>query len=105
MRVAPVERLVNLLDPAGDLLFNMSLEEALERVGSGDAARVREIDGQFALVHKRETIIRMARSIARPMRCFLAKRAEGPCLVVAERIDEIEAFLRNEGLDAQFHPS
>ncbi|HUG89441.1 MAG TPA: asparagine synthase-related protein [Planctomycetaceae bacterium] len=103
--VAPVERLVDLLDPAGNILLNVPLEEALERVGSGDPRQVRGIDGHFALVHKRGTIIRMARSIGRPMRYFLAKRAEGPCLIVAERIDEIHAFLRREGLDGQFHPS
>jgi asparagine synthase (glutamine-hydrolysing) len=102
---APVERLVDLLDPAGNVLLNMSVEEAVERVGSGDPEQVRAIDGHFALLHKRGTIIRMARSIGRPMRYFLAKRAEGPCLVVAERIDEIHEFLRSEGLDSQFHPS
>lgn len=102
---APVERVVNLLNPAGNVLLNMAMDEAAERVGSGDPARVREIDGQFALLHKRGTLIRMARSIGRPMRYFLAKRAEGPCLVVAERIDEIHDFLRGEGLDGQFHPS
>ncbi len=101
----PIERLVNLLDPAGNLLFNMSVSEAVERVGSGDPRQVREIDGQFALLHKEGTRIRMARSLGRPMRYFLAKRAEGPCLVVAERIDEIHQFLCSEGLAGQFHPS
>ncbi|QDT43022.1 asparagine synthetase B [Gimesia alba] len=100
-----VERLVNLLDPAANILFNMTVEEATERVGSGSPEQVREIDGQFALVHKEGTRIRMARSIGRPMRFFLAKRAEGPCLVIAERIDEIYEFLKTEGLDDQFHPS
>lgn len=102
---APVERLVNLLDPAGNVLLNMSVDEALARVGSGEPEEIRGIDGHFALVHKQGTIIRMARSLGRPMRYFLAKRAEGPCLVVAERIDEIHAFLRREGLQGQFHPS
>jgi asparagine synthase (glutamine-hydrolysing) len=102
---APIERLVDLLDPAGNLIFNMTVAEARERVGSGDPNRVREIDGQFALVHKEGTTVRMARSLGRPMRYFLAKRAEGPCLVIAERIDEIAAFLRGEGLGEQFHPS
>ena len=47
----------------------------------------------------------MARSIGRPMRFFLAKRAAGPCLIVAERIDEIFEQLRAEGLQDQFHYS
>ena len=100
-----VDRLVNLLDPAGNLIFNMSLSEAEEAVGSGDAARVRSIDGQFALLQKRGNIVRMARSLGRPMRYFLAKLVDGPCLIVAERMDEIARYLQEQGLDGQFHPS
>lgn len=103
--IVPIERLVNLLDPAGNVLLNMSQDEAAQRVASGDPQQVREIDGQFALLTKQGTIIRMARSIGRPMRYFLAKRSEGPCLVVAERIDEIYEFLKSENLHGQFHPS
>ncbi len=105
MHTTTVERLVNLLDPSANTLFNMSVDEATARVGSGDPTQVREIDGVFALVHKQGITVRMARSIGRPMRFFLAKRAEGPCLVIAERIDEIRAFLESEGLAGQFHPS
>ncbi|RCS54047.1 asparagine synthase [Bremerella cremea] len=103
--VVPIERLVNLLDPQGNSIFNMTVEEAVARVASGDPNQVREIDGHFALLSKNGTIIRMARSLGRPMRYFLAKRSEGPCLVVAERIDEIYTFLKSEGLHGQFHPS
>lgn len=102
---APVERLCDLLDPAGNQIFNMTTEAARELVGTGDVRRVREIDGHFALVHKDGQTVRMARSLGRPMRYFLAKRAEGPCLVIAERIDEIRDFLNREGLGDQFHPS
>jgi asparagine synthase (glutamine-hydrolysing) len=103
--LSSVTRVVNLLDPAGNQILNMPVDQAVARVGSGDPAQVREIDGQFALLHQAGTTIRMARSIGRPMRYFLAKRSAGPCLVVAERIDEIAAFLRSERLDGQFHPS
>ncbi|MGE0606334.1 MAG: asparagine synthase-related protein [Pirellulales bacterium] len=104
-QVAVIERLVDLLDPAANLIFNMSVDQAIELVGSGDPAKVRQIDGQFALLHKRDKTIRMARSIGRPLRYFIAKRQAGPCLVVAERIDAIHDFLKSEGLDGQFHPS
>jgi asparagine synthase (glutamine-hydrolysing) len=100
-----VERLVNLLDSSANQIFNMSIEQAEQAVQSGDPARVRQIEGHFALLTKSGQLIRMARSLGRPMRYFLAKRAEGPCLVVAERMDEILAFLRSEGLQDQFHPS
>ena len=105
MALAVVERLINLLDPNANTLLNMSYEDAVERVGSGDPLKVREIDGQFALLHRNGNVIRMARSIGRPMRYFLAKQKAGPCLIVAERMDEIAAFLKSEGMDDQFHPS
>lgn len=105
MHQAYVERVVDLLDPAGNTLLNMTVEEATQRVESGDAAKVREIDGQFAVWAKRGNIVRMARSIGRPMRYFLAKRAEGPALIIAERMDEIAAWLETEGFGNQFHPS
>ena len=101
----PVERFINLLDPASNTIFNMTVDDAVAKLGTGDAAQVREIDGQFALVHRNGHIIRMARSIGRPMRYFLAKQVAGPCLIVAERIDEIAEFLKSEGLAEQFHPS
>ncbi|MEC9091573.1 MAG: asparagine synthase-related protein, partial [Planctomycetota bacterium] len=100
-----IERMVNLLSPQSNIILNMSTEEAVERVGSGDPQRVREIDGQFALVHKQGTVVRLARSIGRPMRYFLAKKSDGPILVVAERISEIKDFLEQEGISEQFHPT
>ena len=101
----PVERLVDLLDSEANQILNMSVPEAVELVGSGDVERIRSIDGHFALLHKHGQTIRMARSLGRPMRYFLAKRREGPCLVVAERIDEIREFLEQEGLADQFRPA
>ncbi len=66
---------------------------------------MREIAGQFALFHKRGTCVRLARSLGRPLRYFLAKLVDGPCLIVAERIDEIADWLVSAGLADQFHPS
>ena len=100
-----VERLVTLLDPEQNVFLNGTAEDAADAMASGDPERIRAIDGQFALLHKDGKSVRMARSIGRPMRYFLAKRAEGPCLVVAERMDEIQEFLESEGLGDQFHPS
>jgi len=100
-----IERMIDLSDPEGNVYLNMSPEEAVEAVASGDAQRIGQIDGQFALVQKQGKLVRMARSIGRPLRYFLAKQAAGPCLVVAERIDELKAFLDQEGLGDQFHPS
>lgn len=105
MHEAYIERVVNLLDPQGNILLNCTLDEATQKLASGDSAKVREIDGQFALVHVEGKTVRMARSIGRPMRYFLAKQVAGPCLVIAERIDEIAAWLKSQGYADQFHPS
>ena len=100
-----VERLVDLLDPSLNRLHGIDLAEARRRVGAGDPAAVRAIDGSFAIVAKDGITIRMARSLDRPMRYFLAKRQEGPALFVADRIDTLHRALAGEGLDGQFHPS
>jgi len=100
-----IERLVDLIDPATVRLRNVTLEEARERVLRGSADSVRGIDGSFAIVAREGKRVRMARSLDRPMRYFLAKRREGPALFVADRIDAIHRQLKSEGLDAQFHPS
>src|SRR5581483_2718353 len=100
-----VERVVDLLDPAANRIYNMSLEEARVRVLEGSSESVREIDGSFALLAREGKTVRMARSLDRPMRYFLAKRHEGPALIVADRIDAIYQQLQTEGLADQFLPS
>lgn len=100
-----VERVVDLLDPELNRIHNMTVEEARRRVGSGRAPEVREIDGSFALAARDGRTVRMARSLDRPMRYFLAKRHEGPALFIADRLDRIREGLAREGLEDQFHPS
>ncbi|HEY9156163.1 MAG TPA: asparagine synthase-related protein [Opitutaceae bacterium] len=100
-----VERLVDLIDPATVRLRNMTVEQARERILRGSIESVREIDGSFAIVAREGKKVRMARSLDRPMRYFLAKRHAGPALIVADRIDAIYEQLKIEGLDRQFHPS
>jgi asparagine synthase (glutamine-hydrolysing) len=100
-----IERLVDLIDPATYRLHNVTIEEARERILNGTPESVREIDGSFAIVAREGKRVRMARSLDRPMRYFLAKRREGPALIVADRIDAIFAQLKREGLERQFHPS
>jgi asparagine synthase (glutamine-hydrolysing) len=102
---AYVGRIINLLNPNHNLLLNMDFEEASRRVQSGDAHAVREIDGQFAILTNEGQDVQMARSIGRPMRYFLAKKADGPCLYVAERISEIAEALAKDGLSDQFEPA
>jgi asparagine synthase (glutamine-hydrolysing) len=100
-----VERVVDLTEPESNHLYNMSVEEARKLLIEQPAESIRQIQGSFALLAKAGKTVRMARSLDRPMRYFLAKRKEGPALVVASRIDTIFDWLKAEGLDGQFHPS
>jgi asparagine synthase (glutamine-hydrolysing) len=100
-----VSKVVDLTNPEKNVIYNMTHEEAVNIVKSGDIDAVRKIDGQFSLISVEGKIIRMARSIGRPLRYFIAKRQIGPQLVIAERIDVIFDYLKKEGLDNQFHPS
>jgi len=101
----PISRIVDLLDPALNRPGNMTLDEARRRVFAGDAGGVRGIEGSFALVAAEGVTVRLARSLDRPMRYFLAKRHEGPALYVADRIDTLHDALAADGLAPQFHPS
>lgn len=100
-----LERVVDLLDPSLNRLSNCSTAEARDAVLSGDPEQIRALRGSFALVAKDGKTVRLARSMDRPMRYFLAKRQEGPALIVADRIDVLHAWLKSEGFETQFHPS
>jgi asparagine synthase (glutamine-hydrolysing) len=100
-----VGRVVDLVGPEANDLYHLSVEQAREVLLREPASAVASIAGSFALVAREGKRVRLARSMDRPLRYFLAKRSEGPMLVVAQRIDEIHAFLIAEGLAGQFHPS
>jgi asparagine synthase (glutamine-hydrolysing) len=100
-----VSRVVDLLPADINQIHDMAVDDARRRVQSGDATAVRAIDGSFALVATEGITVRMARSLDRPMRYFLAKRHEGPALYVADRIDTLHQALESDGLAGQFHPS
>jgi asparagine synthase (glutamine-hydrolysing) len=101
----PISRVVDLLDPGLNQISNMAVEEARRRVWSGNPEAIRAISGSFALVASEGITVRLARSMDRPVRCFLAKRHEGPALYVADRIDTLHRALASDGLAGQFHPS
>ncbi|HEY0796022.1 MAG TPA: asparagine synthase-related protein [Acidisarcina sp.] len=100
-----IERVVDLTDPQENQIFNLSVEAARQLLLDGPPEEVRRIEGSFALVARAGKAVKMARSLDRPMRYFLAKRSEGPVLIVASRIDTIFKWLQSEGLAGQFHPS
>jgi asparagine synthase (glutamine-hydrolysing) len=100
-----VERVVDITDPDANQIYNLTTEEARSRLRDQSSDAMLQVAGSFALVAQSGKTVRMARSLDRPMRYFLAKRSEGPILIVASRIDAIHNWLQNEGLAAQFHPS
>ena len=100
-----IERVVDLTEPESNLIYNMSVAAARELLFNRQAESVLQIQGSFALLAKAGKTVRMARSLDRPMRYFLAKRQEGPALIVASRVDTIFGWLKAEGLAGQFHPS
>jgi asparagine synthase (glutamine-hydrolysing) len=100
-----VSRVVDLTDPARSGPTNMTFEEARRLLAGADPAAVRGFAGSFALVAERGEVVRLVRSLDRPLRYFLAKREDGPLLVVADRIDRIRKHLASLGFADQFHPS
>src|SRR5262245_24552389 len=101
----PLSRVIDLIEPGLNHVLNMELDEARRRVLKGRAEDVRAIEGSFAIVAAEGTVVRLARSMDRPLRYFLAKRHEGPALYVADRIDTLQRALAEDGLHGQFHPS
>src|SRR5690349_24861987 len=100
-----VERVVDLTDHDANQIYNLPVEKARELLLTGSAADVCGIHGSFALIARAGKTVKLARSLDRPMRYFLAKRQEGPALIVAHRIDAIHEWLQSEGFADQFHPS
>ena len=101
----PIHRVVDLVEPDSQQIFNMDLDAARSLVAGQQPDRVASIEGSFALIARDEERVFLARSLDRPLRYFLAKEISGPLLVIAERIDEIREFLDSEGYGDQFHPS
>ncbi len=101
--VAP--EIVDLCDPSDDLHLDGSREDVVDAVRRGDAHRLGRLGGQWAAVAKDGITVRLARTLGRPLRYFVAKHATGPFLVVADRIDAIAAWCVAQSLEEQFHPS
>ena len=101
----PISRVINLISEESQRLWGTDESEARRRLLASDMGPVLQIEGSFALVAQDGERVVLARSLDRPLRYFLAKSADGPALIVAERIDEIAAELARRGWAGQFHPS
>jgi asparagine synthase (glutamine-hydrolysing) len=101
----PISRVINLVPAESQRLWSGDEADARRRLLTADTANVLDIQGSFALVAQDGERVVLARSLDRPLRYFLAKAADGPVLIVAERIDDIAAELGRRGWIQQFHPT
>jgi len=100
-----IAQVVNLIPDGSQHLWSGDLGAARRALLDANPASLLAINGSFALVAQEGERVVLARSLERPLRYFLAKAADGPVLIVAERIDEIAAELGRRGWADQFHPS
>jgi asparagine synthase (glutamine-hydrolysing) len=101
----PITRVINLIPSESQRLWSVTEADARRRLLATEPAGVLEIEGSFALAAQEGERVVLARSLDRPLRYFLAKAADGPVLIVADRIDAIAAELLRRGWADQFHPS
>jgi len=100
-----VDRLIDLVGPRTSALNGASQSDLLAAVGRCDAASLRATDGHFAVTARDGKTVRLARTIGIPLRYFVAKMYHGPFLVVAERMDQIFAWCREQRIAWQFDPA
>lgn len=102
--LAGVERLVDLVGPREAGLCGAGLGEVAEAVRTGDVGVLERTDGHFAAVGREGQTVRLARTLGVPLRYFVAKMFHGPFLVVAERIDRLYEYCREQKIGWQFDP-
>ena len=100
-----VDRVVDLTGARAVGLGGAEIGEVVDAVRRGDTARLAATDGHFAAVAREGKTVRLARTIGVPLRYFVAKMYHGPFLVVADRIDRIFDWCRDERIAWQFDPA
>jgi len=100
-----VDRLIDLAGPRASVLSGASEADLLAAVARCDTSSLRATDGHFAVTARDGKTIRLARTIGIPLRYFVAKMYHGPFLVVAERMDQIFVWCREQRIAWQFDPA
>jgi asparagine synthase (glutamine-hydrolysing) len=100
-----IDRLIDLAGPRTSALSGAFEADVVAAVGRCDTASLRATDGHFAVTARDGKTVRLARTIGIPLRYFVAKMYHGPFLVVAERMDQIFAWCREQRIAWQFDPA
>src|SRR5207249_11758092 len=78
--------------------------ECEHAVRGGCRGLLERTDGHFAAVGRDGQTVRLARTLGLPLRYFVAKMFHGPLLVVADRIDRLYDYCREQKIGWQFDP-
>lgn len=105
MHHATIARIIDAIPEEAQAIRGTDPGQARRLLLSDEPEAVLGIEGSFALYARDGEVVRMARSLDRPLRYFLAKEVDGPALVLSDRIDTIREVLEAEGYGDQFHPS
>lgn len=100
-----IDRLVNLNAIQTSGLTGCTPEQIEEAVHNADLQMLAASDGHFAAVAREGQTVRMARTIGLPLRYFVAKMYHGPFLIVADRIDRLYDWCREQKIGWQFDPA
>jgi asparagine synthase (glutamine-hydrolysing) len=100
-----VDRLVDLTETRTAGLTGADASAIAEAVRTGDADTLGASDGHFAATGRDGQTVRLARTIALPLRYFVAKMYHGPFMVVADRIDRIFEWCQQQRIGWQFDPA
>jgi len=100
-----VDRLIDLAGSRTAALSGASEADVVTAVTACDVPALGATDGHFAATARDGKTVRLARTIGLPLRYFVAKMYHGPFLVVAERMDQIFAWCREQRIAWQFDPA
>jgi asparagine synthase (glutamine-hydrolysing) len=103
--LAGVERLVDLSGVRTVGLTGGTPAQVRDAIRAGDVTMLAGTDGHFAGVARDGQTVRLARTMALPLRYFVAKMYHGPFLVIADRIDTLFAWCREQRIAWQFDPA
>ncbi len=99
-----VERLLDLVGPQHSARTPELATDVTNAVRTGNITALDGIPGHFAAAARDGQTVRLARTMAFPLRYFVAKMFHGPFLIVSDRIDSLFEWCQQEKIGWQFDP-